>query len=361
MHYLERVKRLQKLMPTVPCDAFLVEDTTNLYYLTGLQLSAGKVFVHEKGAHLLVDSRYFEMCKEHCPFPVLLLDGEKNSWQELFQQICPQASTLAFDSETTTHRRYTELNAFAKAQQLLLVPADNLIKQLRTIKDPEEITLLRKAAELGSRGFDFVCSLLKEGITEEQLAAALEIFWKQQGSKGLAFDPIIAFGPNAAMPHYRAGKASLKSGDCVLIDIGVNLQHYHSDMTRVVFFGSPHPTIKEIYGIVKKAQEAALSLCRPGTSISDLDRAARSIIEEHGYGKSFTHSLGHGVGLEIHELPILRNAAPYNKIILEAGMVITVEPGIYIPNLGGVRLEDTVAIHDKGYENLTNRTTALFD
>lgn len=365
MDYRARIKRLQDYLKEIPCDALLVDDATNVYYLTGLQLSQGMLLVHTLGASLLVDSRYFELCKQRSPVPVLLADQNNASLAKVLSNECAFVQTLAFDSENTSYKSYQNLQSCIhtvgneKTPSLVLIPLANPIKTLRSIKDENEIQLLRTAAELGSRGFDHVCSLLKEGVSEIELAVELEIFWKRHGSKSLAFDPIIAFGPNSSMPHYRAGEATLKKGDTVLIDIGVNYQHYHSDMTRVVFFGKGHSQILNIYSIVHEAQLAALELCRPGTLIGDLDHAARNLIVSKGFGEKFTHSLGHGVGLEIHELPILRNTAPFKDLVLQPGMVITIEPGIYLPGLGGVRIEDTVVITKEGHENLTQRSKDL--
>lgn len=355
-NYQKRLQQLQVLLKEIPTDALLVDDPINLYYLTGLQLSTGTLLVHPTGGFLLVDGRYFELCKKTSPVPVVLVASNQNGLTDLLKENS-FIKTLSFNSETTSYKRYLDLvkcleNALPKIN---FIPCDSPVKQLRGIKDSEEITLLRNAARLGSQGFDFVCSILQDGITEEKIAAELEIFWKQRGSKSLAFDPIIAFGSNSSMPHYRAGKCVLKPGDTVLIDIGVNCQHYHSDMTRVVFFKEANPKILEIYDIVKMAQQAALALCRPGVLIGELDRAARGLITEHGYGEFFNHNLGHGVGLEIHEWPSLRDAPPFQEIVLKPGMTITIEPGIYLPGIGGVRLEDTVVITSEGHENLTQR------
>lgn len=224
---------------------------------------------------------------------------------------------------------------------------------MRRVKDKQEIRLLGKAANLGTEGFHYVCSKLTEGITEQELAIALEIFWKEKGSQGLAFSPIIAFGKNSSMPHHRAGATKLQSGDIVLIDIGVLLDYYHSDMTRCVFFGPPQKKLIEIYEIVRQAQEMALAMCRPGVLIEELDRAARSYIASKGHQEHFTHGLGHGVGLQIHEGPSLSQKSADKTLPLEEGMVITIEPGIYLPEIGGVRIEDTVVITDKGHKNLT--------
>lgn len=364
MSYIQRLHRLQEILKKASCDAMIIDDKTNLYYLTGLDLSAGKLLACTKGAYLFVDKRYFELCEKSSPFPVRLIDSPKFEDQVASSEF-GFIFTLAFDSETTSFKAYQQLEKLAKTVSetrkdtpLSLFPLDAPIKQLRTIKDEEEIKQLRDAASLGSQGYDFLCNLFKEGITEKEAATELEIFWKKHGSKTIAFDPIIAFGSNSSMPHYRAGDTVLRYGDIILIDIGVNYRHYHSDMTRIAFFGKPNRQLLAIHQIVEEAQHTALKLCHPGTNIGALDTAARDVITRYGYGPNFTHSLGHGVGLDIHEFPTIRNYPPMNEIALQSGMVITIEPGIYIPGLGGIRIEDTVLITDTGYENLTKRPTA---
>ncbi|MBA3958716.1 MAG: aminopeptidase P family protein [Parachlamydiaceae bacterium] len=341
------------------CNALLIEDKINLYYLTGLQLSAGKLLLSNKPT-LFVDARYYEMCKKSSPVPVELVETSQDPLQQLLKAWnCSGVQTLGVDGETCSHKHYLaiekSLNEYTKAT-ISLKSLDNPIRTLRMIKDPYECQRLREAALLGSQGFDFVCSHLRTGISEAELALELELFWKKKGSKGLAFEPIIAFAKNSSMPHYRAGDERLKPGDAVLVDIGVNFEHYHSDMTRMVYYGTPNPKMLAIHAIVQEAQAAALKMCKPGTTIGALDKAARDHISAKGYGEYFTHSLGHGVGLEIHELPAIRNGAPYKDMVLEAGMVVTIEPGIYLSDLGGVRIENTVIITENGYEDLTLRS-----
>ncbi|ADI39207.1 Xaa-Pro dipeptidase [Waddlia chondrophila 2032/99] len=350
----QRIEKLKQLLEHEECDGLIVDDTINLYYLTGLYLSAGKLLISPKETTLLVDSRYYELCKSDSPFPVVL-STKTSTINDLLSG--SGIKQLAFNSDNTTYGEFKKLEK--EAELLNLKPISNPILKLRAIKDSQEIETLKEAAALGSAGYDYLVELLKEGISETELAIELEIFWKRRGSKAIAFDPIIAFGSNSSMPHYRVGQRRLNKGESVLIDIGVNLDHYHSDMTRVVFFGEPDPKITNIYRIVLEAQEKALALCRPGTLIADLDAAARSHIEEQGYGENFTHSLGHGVGLEIHELPIIRSQNSNAESRLEEGMVITIEPGIYLPGIGGVRIEDTVAITKGACENLTNRSKQL--
>jgi len=364
MPFLLRLSNLQSLLSQSACDAIIIENQIDLYYLTGLNLSSGKLLASKNGAFLWVDNRYLELCKRHSPYPVMLL--EESSLSNWLKEPAGQTmQTLAFDSENTTYSHYltlqsliNELNASSRSSNPLnLLPLDNPVKKLRMIKGQEEIGFLKEAAWLGSQGFDYLCSLIKEGVTESMLSTELEIFWKKGGGQAVSFEPIIAFGTNSSMPHYRSSQAILKKGQAILVDIGVKYQYYHSDMTRMIFFGEPDPKILEIYQIALQAQKKALKLCRPGTLIGDLDKVAREWISSQGYGPNFTHSLGHGIGLEIHEYPMLRNKPPFNTLPLQEGMVITIEPGIYLPGIGGVRIEDTIAITAKGYHNLTERST----
>lgn len=351
--YAERLENLQSHLKEQRCDTLVIQDEINLYYLTGLSLSAGSLLVHPKGAELLVDGRYEQACKESSPFPVHPI--ESGALATLIEKIGP-FKTLGFNSNNFTYSNFLTLEKeIAPLTGLTLLPLEGPVEKLRTIKDEEEISLLKEASALGSEGFDYLLTLLREGISEIELAIELEIFWKRKGSKALAFDPIIAFGTNSAMPHYRASGAILQKNQAVLLDIGVCYKHYHSDMTRVVYFGQPDPKMLAIHKVVLEAQEKALQLCRPGVRAAELDAAARDHITDNGFGQYFTHSLGHGIGLEIHEQPFLRNKPPAAERFLQEGMVVTIEPGIYLPGVGGVRIEDSVLLTPQGHENLTNR------
>lgn len=348
MNYQSRLKKLQDRLAAYECSALLIEHPVNLLYLTGFELSAGKLLIAEGSITLFVDGRYYEHCQQACPCPVVLFE------EASFIKSLNSHDVIGFDSTHTTHQNVLRLEKWtSESSDVALKAIDNPVQTIRAIKDADEIALMNKAAQLNVAGVEFVCSILKEGISEVEVAVELELFWKRHGGRKLSFDPIIAFGPNSSMPHYRAGNTKLASGMPVLIDIGVTLNHYQSDMTRVVFFGPANPKLQEIYEIVEEAKEQALALCHPGTTVGELDAAARNYISEKGYGSNFTHSLGHGIGLETHETPILANRPPYADQVLAPGLVITIEPGIYVPGLGGIRLEDTIVITDNGYDILT--------
>lgn len=340
--YELRLENVRQKMHELQIESLLVEDKINLYYCTGINLTSGSLLITADNANLIVDGRYIELCQKLSPFPAVLSKGD------ILKELVSERK-LAFDAETTTYHRYEQL----KEKISSIMPVNNPIKKIRSIKDTYEIDILRKSSALAVAGFEYSSALLQEGITEDEVARQLEIFWREYGGDEAAFPPIIAFGPNGSMPHYSTGKSVLEKGQAVLLDIGVSFQHYMSDMSRVVFYGEPNPKIKEIYEIVKTAQQRAIELCKPGTLIGQLDEAARSYIEKKGYGEYFPHSLGHGVGLEVHEYPVIRNKPPYADIPLEAGMVLTIEPGIYLPSIGGVRLEETILITANGHEVLT--------
>lgn len=340
---LNRLKKLQKELKPLKLDAFFLEDPLDLFYFTGLKLSRGKLLVLPQAAVLIVDSRYIQMAQESSPVPCLL-DGS-----DTFTHFCEDnhVKQLGFNGGRTFYDQFLSLQTEGRT----FVSATSLLKRIRSVKDDQEIALLKKSAQLLWKGFEFLKGSLQEGVTERALAKRFEIFCLEQGAERLSFEPIIAFGAHSAMPHYRAGGAALKVGDAVLIDIGVVFENYYSDMTRVLFFQKEDPYLAKMYQIVKRAQKSALALCRPGTSIKEIDLAAREVFREENVEGLFTHSLGHGVGLEIHEFPRLQYDREDKDVILEEGMVFTVEPGLYVPGVGGVRYEDTIVITKNGYDN----------
>lgn len=346
----ERLRTLREKLSERGCDAFLFEDPISLYYLTGLHLSSGQLLVyrHEE-MHLLVDKRYLEGAKERFP------EAAREGGEEAFLNLLKKSSLrhLAI-SDRTAYGRVEALRSSLLPEVELRPLANPLIEQ-RMIKDGEELQKMRRAAQVTAEGFDFLCQRLCVGVTEQQLANELAIFWLKKGGYRLAFDPIIAFEPRNSQPHYTPQNLPLHRGQSVLIDIGAQVDHYLSDMTRTLFFGEPHPKMLEIYQVVRAAQEAALARCAPGITCGALDETARDLIAKAGYGDAFTHSLGHSLGLEIHEPPRLREKTTDGERPLQPGMTITIEPGIYLPTIGGVRIEDTIAITTTGYEDLIQR------
>ena len=343
------VKQVQKTLSTLQLEAILIENKEDLFYLTGLPLSVGKLLISKNSATLLVDSRYYEMAKSHFN----TLPDDENNWK----MCCGHYQKIGFDGLSLSWERVQSLKNQSPEIEWVSVPLP--LKEIRALKSPKEIEKLGKAADLGSEGYDYLVDSLKEGITEKELAHQLDCFWRDRGAKGFSFEPIIAFGENSALPHWRANDRALKKGDTVLLDIGVIFDDYHSDMTRTLFFGEPDPEMKKIYEIVREAQARAIRELKPGVTGKMMDAVARNYIDEQGYGKAFSHSLGHGIGLETHEWPFLRSRPPYGEDILQEHMCVTIEPGIYLPGLGGVRIEDTLLITEKGCKTLTKRPTDL--
>ncbi len=331
--------RLQKLIQQLdhPC---LIEQLDDLLYLTGLSLSRGRLLVSPRGSILFVDGRYYERAKKEAPCSVRLWeDGKEIKEKKIY-----------FDSAALSYDGYLALKKeFPNTE---FIPKPKPVKDLRMIKEEKEITLLRKAADLTWRGYQKVIEILHEGVSEEELALEFEIFCRKNGASGLSFSPIIAFGENSAYPHYRAGKSRLKKGDVVLIDVGAVVDQYRGDMTRISYFGPPDERIVHFEKIVREAKKKAIDRIKPGVRVGELDEIVCDHFEKAGVKQLYIHSLGHGVGLETHEYPKVRYNSEDKDLVLRPGMVFTIEPGLYQPGVGGVRIEDMVAVTETGCENL---------
>ena len=323
-------------------DALIIEKPIDLFYLTGLNLSLGVLMISKKGGHLFVDGRYLAFAKKNGPCPC-----EKTTSAAL-TKILSSFSKVGFDSVSTSYARWQELKNLTKKE---LIPLKKPTDVIRAIKSPEEIKVLKKSAALLWKGVQFLKKNLNVGITEEAAASLFEVYCLENGAESMAFEPIVSFGKNTAFPHHRPGSTRLKKGDVVLLDLGVVVDHYHSDMTRTFFFGKPDPRLVAFEAAVKGAHDAALLLCRPGVKVGELDKVAHRVIEKAGLESYLAHSLGHGVGLEIHEFPRLKFRGEDSNVLLKEGMVITIEPGFYWPGVGGYRHENTIVITRKGYEN----------
>lgn len=348
-HVSRRRDALRKKISDLGLDAYLIEDSLNLFYLTGHHFSAGQLLVSRSGDHLLVDGRYQEAAQKIQGLPTQLI--EKGLFQRLFEK--EGWRRLGIPAEGTTIERGKQLQKELSSLGVEILPGANCVAELRRIKDTEEVACLREAGRLTLEGIRYVEKLFTSGVREQDLALELEIYWRRQGGERLAFDPIIAFGTNSSMPHYRAGLSSLEAGMAVLVDVGVVVEGYHGDATR--FFHREHvlPPLRIAEQAVYEAQQAAINAVAPGVKLGDLDAIARRILEKHGLGAYFTHSLGHGIGLEIHENPRLKEGGVDGDLLCQPGMVFTIEPGVYLPGIGGVRLEEMIHVTSTGYEVLT--------
>lgn len=335
--YSKRLKAVQQMMKG---KALWVENPVDIFYLTGVQLSSGIVLVTKSSSRLFVDGRYTEAAKKTSSISVANRDPV------MIKKNLPK--TLYFDQNTISYGRYLDLS---KSYGGKWMPVDSPIANLRMVKDAGEIKAMKKSSKLLWEGFQFLTKKLKRGMTEWEAMLLLEAYVKANGASGFSFDPIIAFGPNTAMPHYHTGHAKLKASDIVLVDAGVVVDGYCSDMTRTFFVGTPSTKLALVLQTTIAAQKAALSHCKPGVKLKDLDLAARAVMKKAGLEEYFVHSLGHGIGLEVHEGPRLSSKGVDKHVKLLEGMIVTVEPGLYVPGLGGARWEDTIVITSKGYQN----------
>jgi len=341
MHAVRR-DRAAAVAAGLGADAVLVTSGVNVRYLTGLVSSNSAVLIPAPGtAVLATDSRYAGTAERGCPEIELLV--ERDVARALIDLArAGGLGTVAFEDHVMTVHAHRELTDGEPGQAgPELIGAGSAVDQLRMVKDEEEITLLERACSITAQAFSAVLDRLRPGVTEREYALALERTMIDLGADGLAFDSIVASGPNGAIPHHIPGGRRFEPGDLVTVDCGAQCGGYHADMTRTVALGKPSAWQREIYQIVTEAQAAGVAAVRPGMDVSDLDAVARDMIEATGHGGHFGHGLGHGVGLEIHEAPIIG----YDRDgTLQDRVPITIEPGIYLPDRGGVRIEDTLVV-----------------
>lgn len=366
MDYHGRQTQLLESLRQQRLDGMLISHMPNVRYLCGFTGSSGVLAIRagrRARTALFTDGRYTTQAKEEVkgasvkisPRPVLILAAE---WlhQGGLQNTGFESQHL---SVADLRRLQTEIRG------MRLKPAADLVERQRMIKEPSEIKQMRQAAELASRVFDALLADIRPGTAESDVAAELEYLCRRMGAEGMSFNTLVAAGVRSALPHGVASKQPIPPKGFVILDFGVILGGYCSDMTRTVHVGKPDSVARKMYAAVRDAQQRALDAVRPGAATVEVDRAARGSLESAGYGRFFTHSTGHGVGLEIHEQPGLRSAPRSKKKrlaasgVLEPGMVVTIEPGIYIPGVGGVRIEDMVAVTASGYDLLTPTTKDL--
>lgn len=378
-------------------NAILISQPENRFYLSGFHGSAGYLLISHKKAVLATDFRYVEQARNQAPeYEILRISNSIKDW---FPGLLKDtgAKRLGFETEYISFDRYKVLEesiqpgpskkmphvrkpivkpgsgprdktieldpknsgvSDAKSMGIELVPVIGMVEKLREIKEPTEIEYIEKAVEIADIAFEKVADNIKAGMTEKQVAWELEKALRENGSEAIPFEIIVASGPNAALPHAHPSERVLREGDPVVIDMGATYQGYASDLSRTLYVGIPDDIFKRVYGTVLDAQQAAMSIIKEGTTGHEADDAARKVIAKAGFGEAFGHALGHGVGLAEHELPRLGQGAD-NK--LTAGMVFTVEPGIYLSGWGGVRIEDTVMLVDGKAESISRARKVRYD
>lgn len=337
-YLIQRKNKLKKWLKDHELEGCWIQDPINLYYYTGLHLSAGVLFVGHKKSFLLADRRYSARCKKEAPFDVL----EISSFQEALEKLS-FPKVVAIDGETLLWNQAELLKKKAKLKN-----KSGFLKQLRAIKDKNEQDKLRKSCLLSKKSYQYLEKHFKEGVTERELAKRLEMYLLKNGADKLSFDSIVAFGKNSANPHYSPQDVKLKKNDIILVDSGCIIDGYCSDMTRTYLRGKVPKKIEEFYHHVETIQKKAITLCQVGTPLNAVQKAVVDYFKKHGVNDYFLHSLGHGIGIEIHEGPTYSQKDP-----IEPGMAITVEPGLYLEGVGGIRIEDTLITTSKGPENLT--------
>ncbi len=351
-------ERIRELLKKLGIDALLVTDPFNMRYISGFRGGEGIVYLSNQQFVLITDSRYTQAAGRESDFHVI----EENSLhkRDVILTECIESDNIRRLGFEDRSMRFSELLMFQKnlPRELSWVPVRHAVDDMRMIKTPEELKNIAKAEAIGDKAFSEIIKKLRPGMTELIVAAELEYQMKLHGAHGISFDTIIASGINSSMPHAIPSEKKLEKGDFITMDFGCIYNGYCSDMTRTVVLGKANKKQKEIYETVLKAQEACLAVVRDGISGAEADKAAREIITAAGYGDCFGHGTGHSVGLYIHEEPRI---SPNDNTILRAGMTQTVEPGIYVPNFGGVRIEDLVVVRENGCEDLTHSPKELIE
>lgn len=339
-------------MEKVDADGFLLfnmegSDFPTMYYLSGFS-GEGALLVSAKETLLITDSRYTEQASREVP-DIAVRQASGSYWDEIGLTVKDKGiSRLAIAGARMSYSTVDKLEDKLEAE---LVITEDPASELRKIKEPEEVERIRDAVKLTEESLDDLLGEIKVGMSERELALRLEFIMRQKGAEEVAFDLIVAAGENSALPHYQPGTRRLKPGDLLLFDIGAKLDRYCADMTRVFSVGKPSEKAQQIYDIVLAANKAGIAAVREGASGKAVDAVARDLIGKAGHKDHFQHGLGHGVGIEVHESPRL---SPLSSDTLEAGMTVTVEPGIYLPGFGGVRIEDLTVVTKNGCEVLTS-------
>ncbi|RIK34032.1 MAG: Xaa-Pro dipeptidase [Chloroflexi bacterium] len=354
-----RLERLRATLEERGLDALIVsrnEDQLWLVDFSGHADYDSVLLVSKNDARIVTDFRYTQAAAAQAPaLRVIKIERGKFEIGEALRDFARENNlrVIGFEAQHVNVARFKQWQKGARQAGAKLKPVEDLVKNLRAVKDADEIEKIRRAVQLTDDAFAHFTRAVHPGMTEKQGAWLIESYFREHGAEGNAFDPIVASGPNAALPHAVPTDRAIQLGEPLTIDIGARMDGYNADMTRTIILGHTTEKFNEIYGIVLKAQKAVEKRARVGMKGKQIDRLARRVIEKAGYGDNFGHGLGHGVGRVVHEFP---RAGKLNKDVMLPGMLLTVEPGIYIPDWGGVRIEDLIVFRDNGIEILTRAT-----
>jgi Xaa-Pro aminopeptidase len=351
---LSRLEKLRSQFTSLKVDAFLITFPPHLRYLSGFSGSSGIGLVTPDTSYFLTDGRYADQVKNEIHGWKTFIT-QRSLFDEMYRRKLLQPGTrVGFDGNTVSYSQFTQLKQ--SLPRIKFLPKVDCVERIAVVKDENEIGKIRRAVEITDRVFSEILPLLKLGVSELDIAAEISYRQRKHGSEIDAFESIVASGERGALPHGRATSKKIKQHELITLDFGCVVDGYHSDMTRTVALGAPKPEARKIYNIVLDAQVRAIESVRSGMKTKDLDAVARTYIKKKGYDKFYRHSLGHGLGLQIHEPPRI---SVLSTAMLETGNVVTIEPGIYIPNLGGVRIEDDIVVRNGSCEVLNTSTKEL--
>lgn len=348
-----KLQKLRQALKDQNVAALLITNPHSRRYMTGFTGTAGAALISEDKAFFVTDFRYTEQANAQIE-GFEIIEQTATLVDALAEVIKAQGyETIGFEKDAVT---YAEFERYSEAFEAKLVPTSGLIEKIRLIKSDDEITIIKQACQIADEAYEHILSFIKPGLTELEVSNELESFMRSKGATSSSFDIIVASGTRSALPHGVATSKVIETGDFVTLDFGAYYNGYVSDVTRTVAVGQPSDQLKEIYQVVLDSQLLALENIKPGMTGIEADAIARDYIASKGYGKAFGHSLGHGIGLEVHEGPGLSSRS---DVVLEPGMVITIEPGIYLPGIGGVRIEDDALVTENGVEKLTHTSKEL--
>ncbi|MGM0641652.1 MAG: M24 family metallopeptidase [Thermotogota bacterium] len=349
----ERIEKLVKSMIENEISQYIISSTEDIFYFTGEWIESGErlltLLIDYNSEPVLIVNKLFPI--ENSDLQIIFYDDSENPI-DLLSRYIKKNKNIAIDKNWPSKF----LIKLLSKKEFIPKDKSELIEELRMIKSSDEIKKMKASSRLNDDAIEEVINLVPEMLPEKYLARAAENIINKIGFSGVSFSPLVAFGGNCGEPHHESDFTKIKNGDSVIIDMGGIKNRYCSDMTRTVFYGEPGENARKVYDIVLQANLKAIESVKPGMKFSDIDLAARNIIEKHGYGKFFTHRTGHSIGIEVHEWPYVSKE---NDMIVKPGMIFSIEPGIYIPNQFGVRIEDLVLVTENGVEVLNNYTKEM--